>query len=386
MRNALSELLREELLREELGRERGPAHAGLAYERWAPSKPGGGEAGKEEQREWNRWLEWLEKSREPEGYEVAFRRWREELRQSPTVCFQAKAASRLLVGHGNAAPTGVGLTLHHTWGVPVLPGSALKGLVAGYVRALLGPDSDAELPERVRADFQGVRWKDGRMVAGPGETYRRLFGAPDVEGEEQGASPGEIIFHDALWVARKGERPEMLARDVLTVHQKTWYGGQGWPSDYDAPNPVAFLTVRPGACFLVALSLAPGAGPEGAELLKWAAERLREALSHWGLGGKTAAGYGRLEPEGPLEEHRGQALVRRSATLDEFLAWFAGQWKAVTQGELLDGLESQWMERLVALPSAEREECQRALRSLNVRKQKLAVRMSELLTRLGEGG
>jgi CRISPR-associated protein Cmr6 len=190
--------------------------------------------------------------------------------------------------------------VHHTWGVPVIPGSALKGLVAHYVDATYGPTDPGKAPweqlgdERVRADYQGVTWNGRRIERGPGAIYRALFGAPDARGDatmrEQGfvagAAAGLVTFHDALYVPGSLHN-KPFAADVLTVHQKGYYdsSGQSAPNDYDSPNPVAFLTVRPKCRLLLALS-----GPsEWAEL---GAQLLADALKTWGVGGKTAGGYG----------------------------------------------------------------------------------------------
>ena len=355
------------LVERQQAERQGPHHAGLAYERYAPKKQEDSRREDPQQKlgRWERWLSWLEESREPDGYAAAFTRWREALKQTSTVWFTARAAGRVLVGHGNASPTGVGLTLHHTWGVPVIPGSALKGVLAGYVRAVF----DASAVE---------------------EPCRRLFGTPGDEGTRREASAGEVIFHDALWVSqRKGGEAgaAMLARDVLTVHQKDWYGGKpGWPNDYDAPNPVAFLTVRPGSRFLVALSLAPGAGTDGARLLRWTAERLGEALKHWGVGGKTAAGYGRLEREGELEVITPRPVTRRSPVLGAFLAWLAERREQKTEHQrVLDLFETEWLGRLLALPRAEREQCVQEVRSL-VKSPKRVARRDALLERLAPVG
>ncbi len=345
---------------------RTPHHAGLAYERYAPEKDDAERRDDARQRlgHWERWLSWVEQAREPEGYTLAFTRWREALKQSHTAWFTARAEGRVLVGHGNASPTGVGLTLHHTWGVPVIPGSALKGVLAGYVRSVF----DAKALE---------------------DTFRRLFGAPGDEATGRAANVGEVIFHDALWVSqRKGEEagPAMLARDVLTVHQRTWYGGEGWPNDYDAPNPVAFLTVRPGSRFLVALSLAPGADADGVRLLRWTAARLGEALSHWGVGGKTAAGYGRLEREGDVEVLSPRPAIPRSPAREQFLSWLGEQREQKTEHQrVLDLFEAEWLDRLLALTTAEREACAQAVRSL-VKSPKRVARRDALLQRLSEGG
>ncbi|NVJ09030.1 type III-B CRISPR module RAMP protein Cmr6 [Myxococcus sp. AM001] len=338
------------------------AHAGLVYERYAPEKQHDGPDSP-----WEQWLSRLEAHPEPEDYAEAFRRWEDALRQSYTASFTARAVSRLLVGHGNASPTGVGLTLHHTWGVPVVPGSSLKGVLAGYLRAVYG---------------------DGAK-----EERRRLFGVPGEDGAPEQAHRGEVIFHDAQWVpcARATEPDRVqsfLARDVLTVHHPAWYGGKAdWPSDYESPNPVSFLSVRPGGRFLVALSLAPGteADPQAEDFLKWTARRLDEALSHWGVGGKTAAGYGRLEREGPCAIQQPQRPVRASPALTEFLAWVeARRADRLEQKQVLAAFEEEWLPRLVSLSSEAREAGARALRSL-VKSPKLEARRDALLARMGTG-
>jgi CRISPR-associated protein Cmr6 len=249
------------------------------------------------------WLSGLEAIAVPRDYSRSFERWKRSFSLPSDRVFELKLAGRLLVGHGNASATDVGLTVHHTWGVPVIPGPALKGLLAHYVDAVYGPTDSERKPweqegdERTRADYQGVTWRGRRIERGPGAVYRALFGAPDAQeddvmrerGFEAGASAGLVTFHDALYVPGSATDDKPFAADVLTVHQKHYYDSSGgsWPNDYDSPNPVAFLTVRPGARFLLALS-----GP--ADWTELAERLLRDALEKWGVGGKTSAGYGRL--------------------------------------------------------------------------------------------
>lgn len=274
-----------------------PEHLGLAYDAWADT----GDDGKVVDRA--RWLSDLGEIVIPSDYGFAFERWRSSLGGPRDRTFEIALASRLLVGHGNPSATDVGITVHHTWGVPLIPGAAVKGLLAHYVDATYGPDDPMLEPweqagaDRPRADYQGVTWKDGRIHRGPGHVYRALFGAADAEvdqamranGFDAGAAAGLVTFHDALYVpgSSQGEKP--FAADVLTVHSRGYYESRGAtpPNDYDDPNPVGFLTVRPRTTFLFALS-----GPPDWTSL---AERLvRDALDEWGVGGKTSAGYGRL--------------------------------------------------------------------------------------------
>lgn len=276
-----------------------PDHMGLAYDAWAPA----GNDGKVPDDQRASWLSALADSAVPPDYSRAFDRWKASYCAPGDRVFELELASRLLVGHGNASAAGVGITVHHTWGVPVVPGSALKGLLAHFVDAVYGPN-DPTLPpwdqpdgERARAEYQGVTWRGPRIERGPGAVYRALFGAPDAQaddvmrerGFDAGASAGIVTFHDALYVPRRVEDDRPFAADVLTVHQKSYYDSSGgsWPNDYDSPNPVAFLTVRPGARMLFALS-----GP--ADWTELAERILRDALEKWGVGGKTSAGYGRL--------------------------------------------------------------------------------------------
>lgn len=264
-----------------------PDHAGLAYEVWAPFGPDG----KIPDADRAPWLKAVADCAPPADYQTAFERWKASFTAPGDVLVEVGAVSRLLVGHGLPSATDVGLTLHRTWGVPLIPGSALKGLLAHWVEAVLGPDPGGEEPDRLA--FAGVEWEGRRIAKGPGAVYRALFGAPDAEEELPGrpasAQRGLVTFHDALWVPNTPGSGSPLAVDVLTVHQKRYYdsSGQTVPVDWDDPNPVAFLSIRPETRFVFALS-----GP--ADWTALARGLLLEALAEWGVGGKTSSGYGRL--------------------------------------------------------------------------------------------
>ncbi len=276
-----------------------PDHIGLAYDSWAPV---GGD-GKVPDDKRAGWLRAVADIPIAADYGRFFARWKASFQGPLNRISELTLASRLLVGHGNASATDIGLVVHHTWGVPVIPGSALKGLLAHYVDAVYGPRDPGQPPwkqsedERPRADYQGNIWRGRRIQRGPGAIYRTLFGAPDAEddavmrehGFDAGASAGLVMFHDALYVPGSIPDDKPYATDVLTVHQKKYYdtSGRHWPNDYDSPNPVPFLTVRPGAKMLLALS----GPPDWTELTE---HLLQDALAKWGVGGKTSVGYGRL--------------------------------------------------------------------------------------------
>lgn len=285
MRNALRELRVSELQ---------PDHVGLAYDRWAPLDEASGKIADDSR---SIWLQQLAETRVSPDYVDALERWRSSLGERDSVLVELRLTSRLLIGHGNPSPTDVGLTVHHTWGVPMIPGTAIKGLLSQYVDIVFGPQNRGAHPrspeaDQERAPFQGVTWSGSRIAHGPGEVYRALFGAPAAESDETfetTESRGGVVFHDALFVP-EGKKDAPFAVDVLTVHQKTYYNQNGLqlPNDYDDPNPVTFLTVQPGTKFLFALSGAQ-------DWIELALQLLMEALSEWGVGGKTSSGYGRFE-------------------------------------------------------------------------------------------
>ena len=285
------------------------SHAGLCYEAAAPVKLVDGRVDNAKKRVW---LDAVAAIRVPAGYATWFRnRWRKWLDQD---CFtiECVAASRLLVGSGNASASDVGLHLHHTWGVPMAPGSAIKGVLSHYLDAVYGPAPEHDLisptapdhPDPERARFRRPRRKPATP---PGEWQRIICGSADYDGLP--AAAGHVVFHDMLLMPPESGRdgdPGMLALDVLTPHHTGYHTGGGVATDFEDPVPVSFLSVPPGTRFLLAV------GGQRARA-EFSINRLREAVADWGLGAKTAAGYGRLEPVGEISGPRKKAVVSAAA-------------------------------------------------------------------------
>lgn len=201
-----------------------------------------------------------------------------EARGLTVVRLYAKPEWRLIVGansHGN--PNEIGITLHGTYGWPILPGSSLKGLTAAWASGSLrsgGPRADAETLERI---FGAPRPRQ------PDETDSRRDRAQREEGE---ARRGSVRFLDAL----PADGPVQITVDVLTPHVQPYYGNPTVPpAEYHNPIPNEFLTVS-GGTFAVDL-----VGPEAD--VRSAGDWCQEAFEELGLGAKTAAGYGYLTVE-----------------------------------------------------------------------------------------
>lgn len=359
-----------------------PDHVGLAYGAWAPVLKNGKVPDGNDK---DTWLAATATIPVSDDYKAAFARWKSSFQQSDYIA-EFTLASRLLVGHGNASPTEVGLTIHHTWGVPIIPGSALKGLLAHYVEATYGPTdaetgpADQQGGENERASYRGVTWDGNRIKHGPGDVYRAMFGAPDAEDDNAmrqrgllfGASRGLVTFHDALYAPESVPNDTPFAIDVLTVHQKSYYdkadkpSEQPWPCDYDDPNPVAFLSVRPPARFLLALS-----GPR--DWTELAGALLSDALTHWGVGGKTSTGYGR----GKVGEWKVPDLPP-SPILRELKDWLDRQQELIktgaTQRSVLEALKEEFGDRLLSLRGSNRASARQAIGKVIKSKSVIEVR------------
>lgn len=193
-----------------------------------------------------------------EAYKAAFERWKQAA-AGQKLEVRLRFETPLAIGLGNDSPIEVGFTFHHTYGMPIVPGSAMKGLCHRVARLVTGLSDD--------------QCKD-------------LFGDTTIS--------SAFVFHDA-WYDPDTVGGYPFHRDVVTTHHPDYYQTQGskWPTDFDDPVPVPFLVVKPGACFYFLFEM-PNASPQWAafveSLLKWGGENL-------GIGAKTNAGYGRFEVE-----------------------------------------------------------------------------------------
>lgn len=233
------------------------AHAGLWLDRFVQS------VGREDKETYRDHVKQVAVIPEPAGYAAFFHRWKKSLEGMRARGCAAKATGRIILGLGNESVIETSISLHRTYGVPYLPGSALKGVAASFAHHHLGEE-----------------WKRG------GESHVALFGATDTA--------GYVNFYDALLIPKvdNGYKEKALYPDVLTVHHQDYYSGEAKaPADWDSPNPVSFLSAV--GCYWVALG-----APAGCEAWVDSAYSILEAaLKHTGIGAKTSSGYGRLQME-----------------------------------------------------------------------------------------
>jgi len=197
-------------------------------------------------------------------YSAFYTHWQKSLAEIGAQTRTATVKGRMIVGLGNESVLETSVTLHRTYGVPYITGSALKGLAASYARQ---------------------RLKDWHTN---GDAYKVVFGDTD--------DAGYITFFDALYVPETGHTKRPLYPDVITVHHQKYYQDAGKPpADWDDPNPVPFLSAT--GSYLIALAAPELKDPE--PWLNTVFDILKHALIEMGIGAKTSSGYGRMKLEAP---------------------------------------------------------------------------------------
>src|SRR5258708_1609120 len=194
----------------------------------------------------------------PMAYRSYFERWQKVLTEEYGAQIRrAQVKGRMIVGLGSESVLETSISLHRTYGVPYIPGSALKGLAANYARLRLDED-----------------WKKG------GKYYKIVFGDTD--------DAGYISFFDALYIPDTGYEGKALYPDVITVHHQEYYqNAKVAPADRDNPNPVPFLSAT--GIYLIALAAPDLQAPD-----RWLAvpfKIIEKALKTFCVGAKTSSGY-----------------------------------------------------------------------------------------------
>lgn len=188
-----------------------------------------------------------------------------------------QTTERLKVGAASVLENS--LRLHHIWGFPYLPASAVKGITRSYViEGLFASDEKEALNDR---------------------GFCLLFGCPKESalGKEH---KGLIAFNDAMPL-----KAPQLKVDIMNPHYQKYYSEKKAPADYLSPVPIFFLTLDKGNAFQFCIG-ATSSEPLPAESkisqkdpLKAAQGFLDEALRENGVGAKTSIGYGIMKKTTP---------------------------------------------------------------------------------------
>ncbi len=247
-------------------------------------------------------------------------RWQAQVGAAGAQTFTRQLQGRLIVGLGGKGVLETGITLHYITGLPIIPGSALKGLCRAYALLTLAealniplltaderPKSDVaspitqlesiltEIDEDVRAEQIDhlnrshdlavpltLEALEQETIRDDVHVFRAAFGST--------AAAGACVFFDAV-VSKLPSSGTLFEVDVMTPHFFDYYrtDGKTPPNDDDNPNPVSFLTVARHTEFSFAVGCRRGASDAPIDRV---ANWLAIALDELGIGAKTAAGYG----------------------------------------------------------------------------------------------
>jgi len=230
---------------------------------------------------------------------------------------------RLIVGLGHPSVYETSMTLHHIYGIPYLPGSAIKGITRSWRLLQLAEEMERgdgtfwenivllenflinaellnekkRLPDfgTFKKEFVAKSVRKGKIepsqkfynyVVGHRkklEEFQLIFGTKSYQ--------GCVTFFDSF---PSGEFK--IEYDVMTPHYSPYYSFKGKepPADYYNPTPIPFLTVS-NATFRFYLGISKrriSNGTNAAYILEKTKTYLKEALIQHGIGAKTALGYG----------------------------------------------------------------------------------------------
>ncbi|MEO0151713.1 MAG: type III-B CRISPR module RAMP protein Cmr6 [candidate division WOR-3 bacterium] len=227
--------------------------------------------------------------------------------------------SRLIIGLGSSHVLETSIALHHIYGIPYIPASALKGVCRtvtfwNAVNERKGILNDKEQFEEFQKKYYGKLCPDKDILK-----YQLLFGAQNFK--------GLLLFLDAYPVIE--ENQQVFDLDIMSVHYQSYYkdnSGKTPPGDWENPRPIVFLTVKEGVKFKFNVlfdkfraneilkmdnealkKIMPDIEPEivrdllgefgrGQNNLKGKIKNLlEEALREFGVGAKTKLGYGIFE-------------------------------------------------------------------------------------------
>lgn len=214
---------------------------------------------------------------------------------------------RMVVGLGNPSVYEASMTLHHTYGFPYIPGSAIKGVVRNWV---INKHFNLTEAEQKGNEEEWSQLKENKALQDEG--FCQLFGCPKDSGRKTSddkalAFIGDLIFFDAYPTASPN-----IAVDVMTMHYEKYYSEKDPlpPADWYSPNPIPFLTLKSETNklnkFQFIVGLRKGAGtkvkigqdgcaPLEGDILSIIGCFLKQALTQHGIGAKTAVGYGYMK-------------------------------------------------------------------------------------------
>jgi len=180
--------------------------------------------------------------------------------------FNLTTQTRLIVGLGSGSVLETSIKLHHIYGVPYIPASAIKGVLRAY--------RIWKLAEWNEEKYKEIEKKIDENKPETDEEKKLM----ETFGNQQ--QKGKLIILDAYPTNFEG-----FDIDIMNPHFPDYYDKDEPPADWQNPNPITFLTIPAGTKFKFFFKNVDVYDGN----LK---EDLQKAFKNIGIGGKTALGYG----------------------------------------------------------------------------------------------
>lgn len=261
-------------------------------------------------------IEVITNTKPSDVYQLAFDRWLLQTQQKENFAVVPSTVDgRLMTGLALGGTLETGVTTQHSYGMPMLVGSSVKGAVRAYAESLF-TKKNAE--GKVILDAKGKTQIDDAMKP----ILATLFGA-DEDAEQ--ANAGYLVWHDAWFIpalTAKGdysmaEEAKPFVAEIVTVHHQKYYSdtkGVVEALDMESPVPNQQLAVQGSFYFVI----------EGAnqQWLAFAKQLLENMLNESGMGAKGTSGYGYFNHDNKLIEklnlHFNQLNIQPIDPTDEY--------------------------------------------------------------------
>jgi CRISPR-associated protein Cmr6 len=186
---------------------------------------------------------------------------------------------RLVIGLGASHPQETSMTLHHIYGIPYIPGSAIKGVTRHWAVLKFAEKKnkteDMEFEKDIEKVSNALEKGEDLELEVEKITFKDLI---EIFGTQE--KQGKVIFFDAYPFEEI-----RLKIDVMNPHYPKYYLEGQPPADWQTPVPIKFLTVE-NTKFQFYLA------SKEQTLVEKARSLLLETIQNYGIGAKTSLGYG----------------------------------------------------------------------------------------------
>jgi CRISPR-associated protein Cmr6 len=215
----------------------------------------------------------------------------------------ASSTAPLIVNHAGGVLENAGLCLHRFTSIPYISGSAIKGAARrAAVSRLKEQKNQDEKLSLLNTILEVFGWTKPDLASKEENDLYWAF-EKDIPAMPHEEHVGGVVFLDSFPL----EVPSLMI-DVLACHHPKYYQGKNThATDDENPNIQTFPAIKKGARYL--FSILPVGKKSTTEVCKTslveaALDFLREGIEEFGIGAKTAAGYGRFRTYSVFEEPR----------------------------------------------------------------------------------